>query len=170
MKRLKVELSFLDKLYIPAIIKGMWVTLRHFLNFRAVTTEYPEIRTEVAPGYRGVHRLNLDENGNLRCVACEMCSTACPSQCIKIVPAQMPYDESNKERKPVKFEIDELRCIFCGFCEEACPEDAIELTRIYDVASFSREEMIFDIDKLIEVYNRTKDDPNPYRVQKKSRM
>lgn len=169
MKRVRQEISLLDKLYIPAILKGMWVTIRHFFNFKSVTTEYPEIRTEVAPGYRGVHRLNLDEEGRLKCVACEMCATACPAKCIKIIPSREPYDENNKERYPLKFEINELRCIFCGFCEEACPEDSIELTRIYDLAAYTREEMIYDIDKLVEIYHKTKDDPNPFRVHKKSR-
>jgi NADH-quinone oxidoreductase subunit I len=169
MKRLKQEISFLDKFYIFPILRGMWVTIKHFFSFKTVTIEYPEIRTEVAPGYRGLHRQNLDEEGRLKCVACEMCAAACPSKCIKIIPAQSPYDESNKERYPVKFEINELRCIYCGFCEEACPEDAIELTKIYDMTSYTREEMIYDLDKLIDVYQKTKDDPNPFAVRKKSR-
>ena len=55
------------------------------------------------------------------------------------------------------FAIDELRCIYCGMCEEACPVDAIELTSLYNLTGRSREEMIFDKEKLLSVYDMTKD-------------
>ena len=55
--------------------------------------------------------------------------------------------------------LDELRCIYCGMCEEACPVDAIELTHIYDLTGDSREEMLFDKEKLLEVYDETKNNP-----------
>ena len=58
---------------------------------------------------------------------------------------------------PQSFTIDELRCIYCGMCEEACPVDAIELTSLYDLTGKSREEMIFDKEKLLSVYDQTKD-------------
>jgi ferredoxin len=76
--------------------------------------------------YRGVHRLNKDEEGRVKCVACFMCSTACPARCIHIEADEAPWDD--REKYPAKFDIDELRCIYCGMCEEACPVDAIELT------------------------------------------
>ena len=69
-----------------------------------------------------------------------MCSTACPARGIDIVAAESPWDD--REKYPIKFDIDELRCIYCGMCEEACPVDAIELTPHYDLVGRSREEMI----------------------------
>jgi len=42
-------------------------------------------------------------------------------------------------------------------CEEACPVDAIELTSLYDLSGKSREEMIFDKEKLLSIYDQTKD-------------
>jgi NADH-quinone oxidoreductase subunit I len=56
---------------------------------------------------------------------------------------------------PIKFDIDELRCIYCGMCEEACPCDAIELTPVYDIVGMTRQEMIFDKEKLLAVYDQT---------------
>ena len=40
-------------------------------------------------------------------------------------------------------------------CEEACPVDAIELTPRYEVVGLSRNEMVFDKSKLLEVYDQT---------------
>ena len=105
--------------------------------------------------YRGVHRLNRDAQGRVKCVACFLCATACPAHCIDIVAAESPWPD--REKYPQSFTIDELRCIFCGMCEEACPVDAIELTSLYDLSGKSREEMIFDKEKLLSVYDQTKD-------------
>ena len=103
--------------------------------------------------YRGVHRLNRDKDGRVACVACFMCETACPAHCIHIDAGESPWDD--REKYPVKFELDELRCIYCGMCSEACPVDAIELTAEYDVVGLSRDEMVFDKEKLLEVYDVT---------------
>lgn len=153
--------------YLPEIIKGFGTTLRHFVtSFGQGRTsralQYPEQRREdmeVLDGgletrnFRGVHRLNRDENGRVKCVACMMCPTLCPANCIHIEAAESPWDD--REKYPKKFEIDELRCIYCGMCEEACPVDAIELTPLYDVVGLSRQEMVFDKDKLLSVYDAT---------------
>ncbi|MDH3584541.1 MAG: 4Fe-4S binding protein, partial [Phycisphaerae bacterium] len=92
----------------------------------------------------------------VKCVACFMCATACPADCIHIVGEESPWDD--REKYPKKFDIDELRCIYCGMCEEACPVDAIELTPQYDLVGLSRQEMIFDKAKLLSVYDQTVED------------
>jgi len=153
--------------YLPEVFKGLGTTLKHLVGSvgrgkRSKTLCYPEERREdqpveaggLYPGYyRGVHRLNRDEEGRVRCVACFMCSTACPADCIHIEGAEAPWDD--REKYPIKFDIDELRCIYCGMCEEACPVDAIELTPVYDIVGLSRQEMIFDKQKLLAVYDQT---------------
>ena len=102
-----------------------------------------------------MHRLNKDEQGRVKCVACFLCATACPAHCIDIVAEPSPWPD--REKYPKVFNIDELRCIYCGMCEEACPVEAIELTSFYDLTGASREEMIFDKEKLLSVYDQTKD-------------
>ena len=162
-----------ERVYLPEIFFGLGTTMRHFFTSfgqsklpgqpktnRAM--QYPEERREDIPvleggmeksNFRGVHRLNRDEAGRVKCVACMMCPTICPANCIHIVASESPWED--REKYPAKFEIDELRCIYCGMCEEACPVDAIELTTEYDIVGLSREEMIFDKEKLLNVYDVT---------------
>jgi NADH-quinone oxidoreductase subunit I len=146
------KIGVLDQLYIPAIIEGLGTTLKHMFQPK-VTVQYPEQRSELPANYRGVHRLNRDEQQRVKCVACYMCATACPAHCIDIVAAPSPWPD--REKYPETFVIDELRCIYCGMCEEACPVDAIELTTLSDLTGLSREEMMFDKEKLLSVFDRT---------------
>jgi len=144
------------RVYLPLLTEGLATTLRHLLS-RKKTVQSPEER-HVSPEplrYRGVHRLNRDSQGRVKCVACFLCATACPAHCIDILAAESPWPD--REKYPQSFTIDELRCIYCGMCEEACPVDAIELVSLYDLVGTSREEMIFDKEKLLAVYDMTKD-------------
>ncbi len=157
----------LESTYVVEAFKGFATTLKHFFSSfgqgpTSRAMQYPEERREDLPveqggqhaaNFRGVHRLNRDERGRVKCVACMMCPTICPARCIHIEAAESPWDD--REKYPKKFEIDELRCIFCGMCEEACPVDAIELTTEYDIVGMSRQEMVFDKEKLLEVYDTT---------------
>jgi len=159
------RLNTLESLFVPAVLAGLGTTITHLVKSvvgRHRTLQYPEQRREdrgVLDGgmdtqrYRGVHRLNRDEQGRVKCVACFMCATACPAHCIHIVGAQAPW--TDREKYPIKFDLDELRCIYCGMCEEACPVDAIELTYEYDIIGLTRAEMIFDKEKLLTIYDQT---------------
>jgi NADH-quinone oxidoreductase subunit I len=146
------KIGFLEQLYVPAILEGLQTTMRHFVGPK-VTVQYPEQRPKLPPNYRGVHRLNRDEQGRVKCVACYMCATACPAHCIDIVAAPAPWPD--REKYPETFVIDELRCIYCAMCEEACPVDAIELTSLFDLTGLSREGMMFDKEKLLSVFDET---------------
>ncbi len=146
------KLGVLDMLYIPAVLQGLRTTVKHMFS-RKVTQEFPEVEPKLPPHYRGVHRLNRDEQGRVKCVACYLCATACPAHCIDIVAAPSPWPD--REKYPETFVIDELRCIYCGMCEEACPVDAVELTTLYDLTGMSREEMMFDKEKLLSVFDQT---------------
>lgn len=146
------RIGFVEKLYLPAIFQGLSTTVRHMFGPR-VTQQYPEEHPKLPPNYRGVHRLNRDEEGRVKCVACYMCATACPARCIDIVAAPSPWPD--REKYPETFVIDELRCIYCGMCEQACPCDAIELTSLFDLTGLSRQEMMFDKEKLLSVFDQT---------------
>jgi NADH-quinone oxidoreductase subunit I len=153
------QLNAAERLYLPQIVDGMRTTLRHMFDTKRrnkMVTQYPERKHQPRiETYRGVHRLNKDPDGRVACVACFMCSTACPANCIHIEAGESPWPD--REKYPIKFDIDELRCIYCGMCEEACPCDAIELTPHYELVGRSRQEMIFDKEKLLRVYEETKE-------------
>ena len=129
--------------YVQPILKGLGYTLRNFFT-KPITLQYPDETTKRSARWRGLHRLNMDANGELKCVACGLCAAICPSQAISIVP----YEEEGQTRYPKKFVVDELRCVFCGFCQEACPKDAISLTGVYDYVDYERDDFIFDIGRL----------------------
>ena len=141
-----------ERLYLPEVLKGMARTFRHFIrnlaNIKKLPTIlYPEVRRLYSGRFRGRHILKAREDGTLKCVACYMCQTACPAECIKIEAGEHPV--LAYEKYPTVFEIDMLRCVMCGYCVDACPKDAIWMTRNYEMAFFNREEAIFGIDKLI---------------------
>lgn len=161
------EPKFWDRFYLPALIQGLLITFTRIFK-RKDTIQYPDQKYVPQEGYRGLHRLNKDEDGRIKCVACEMCQTACPAHCIDITPSAAPWDEG-EERYPIKFEIDLLRCIFCGFCELACPKDAIELTEIYDFAAYTRDRLIIDKEGLLKVYDVTSEG-NVYQRQNRGEV
>jgi len=161
------EIGFWEATFLPSIVKGLKTTLGHITQYKPVTQQYPEQRPELPTHYRGLHRLNRDEQGRVKCVACMLCATACPANCIAIEGIAAPPDWPDRDKYPAEFVIDELRCIYCGMCEEACPVDAIELTHIYDVTGETRGEMIFNKEKLLEIYDQTKDHPkDPVRTHR----
>jgi NADH-quinone oxidoreductase subunit I len=139
-------LKLMVKLYIPAVLKGLSRTIPWIWRPKA-TLSYPEEVHVPRKGYRGEHRLKKDEHGRMKCVACLMCQTACPAECIQIVAAPSPWPD--REKIPQVFNIDMLKCIYCGMCEEACPCDAIELTPTFNKVATTREEKVYDINKLL---------------------
>ena len=151
------DLTPSERLYIPQVLSGMKTTIQHLarsISGKTLTVQYPEQEREMrTDNYRGIHRLNRDPDGRVACVACFMCSTACPAHCIHIEAGESPWPD--REKYPVKFDLDELRCIYCGMCEEACPVDAIELTHQMDLVGRTRQEMILDKEELLAIFDET---------------
>lgn len=145
--------SFLEHLYLVEVAKGMATTFRHFMrnlldNSNLYVREYPEVQPEITARWRGRHRLTTHEDGTVKCVACFMCQTNCPSECIIIEAGERT--DGRTEKMPVRFDIDLLECIYCGYCVEACPMDAIRMdTGIFSVTSSNREEMVIGLKELL---------------------
>ena len=155
----KKEMTFSEKIYLPAILGGLKITFRHLFKKKA-TIQYPDQQREFAPVYRGQHVLKRDENGAERCTACGLCAVACPAEAITMVAAERQKGEEKlyREEKYAKvYEINMLRCIFCGLCEEACPKEAIFLTDRIVPTEFKRGEFISGKEKLVEGVNQRVD-------------
>lgn len=138
------QYTWTERLYLP-LLGGLMVTLKHFVGNlfgtrTSPTIQYPEERRDYSHRFRGHHILTSRPDGSLRCVACFLCATACPADCIHIESGEHP--DSDIEKYPVVYDIDMLRCVFCGYCVDACPEEAIIMSRNYDMAYFNREQSI----------------------------
>ncbi len=133
--------------YVRAISKGLGITLKHLIEPRKATQQYPDEKWELSPRLRGTHRMATHEDGRAKCVGCGLCPTVCPVNCIKLIPAE----DENGERYAAVYEIDEFRCIFCGFCQEVCPVEAIPLGVHYENAEYSRERWVYDLERLTKL-------------------
>ena len=144
-------MSLPEKLYLPAILKGMFITFSHIFK-KNPTISYPEQKRPFSPVFRGLHVLNRDEEGRERCTACGLCAVACPAEAITMEAAERLPGEEHKyreEKYAARYEINMLRCIFCGLCEEACPKDAIYLSETFAPANFTRKGFIYGKNDLL---------------------
>ena len=141
-----------EKTYIPQILHGLWLTLQHIPR-RKFTRQYPEEQPPLYGKYRGAPTLVKDADGRIKCVSCQLCEFVCPPKAIRITPGFRPDDrfDANVEKEPKDFVIDMLRCIYCGMCEEVCPEEAIFLKNDFALTSYTRDELKFHMDKLLEL-------------------
>jgi NADH-quinone oxidoreductase subunit I len=122
----------------------MWVVFQHMFH-RRVTVQYPEEKPRLAPRWRGRIILSRDPDGAERCVACYLCSVACPVACIAL---QATEDEHGR-RYPAFFRINFSRCIFCGLCEEACPTYAIQLTPDFEMGEYDRQNLVYEKEHML---------------------
>lgn len=151
----KKEMSLWEQLYLPAILGGVWITIRHLFK-RSATVRYPETKRELSAIWRGQHVLKRDDKGAERCTACGLCAVACPAEAISMVAEERKKGEETlyrEEKYASVYEINMLRCIFCGLCEEACPKEAIFLTDRLVETDYSRDKFVFGKDKLVEDVN-----------------
>src|SRR5215210_2465247 len=144
-------MSFWERMYLPAIFKGMAITFSHIFKKRP-TINYPEKKRPFSPVFRGLQILNRDEEGRENCTACGLCAVACPAEAITMEAAERQVGEEHlyrEERYAARYEINMLRCIFCGLCEEACPKDAIYLSETFAPANFGRQTFIYGKEDLL---------------------
>ena len=131
-------------LFLPEFVKAMGLTMRYFFRPKA-TINYPYEKVPLSPRFRGEHALRRYPNGEERCIACKLCEAICPAQAITIEAE--PREDSS--RRTTRYDIDMVKCIYCGFCQEACPVDAIVEGPNFELATETREELLYDKDKLL---------------------
>ncbi len=157
------KMTFGERIYLGSIIQGLAVTMRHFLRNLfgqkdVAVIPYPEVKRQYSERLRGRHILTEKDDGSLRCVACYMCETNCPADCIHIIAEEDPNAPVDSEKRPAVFEIDLLRCVFCGYCVDACPKEAIIMSRTHEMAFATREEAIVGIEELRKKFPIDKED------------
>jgi NADH-quinone oxidoreductase subunit I len=130
---------------IRPLIDGLRLTFK-YLFAKKITLQYPDEKWPVAKRWKGRHFLPRHASGKPKCVACMLCATVCPANCIFIEAAAEP----DNRKYPARYEIDLGRCIFCGYCVEACPREAIEMTTAYEISEYSRKDLIMTKEQLME--------------------
>ena len=141
-------MGVLDKsaktIFLAELVSGMVLTLKYFFKPK-VTLNYPYEKGPLSPRFRGEHALRRYPSGEERCIACKLCEAVCPAQAITIEAE--PRDDGS--RRTTRYDIDMVKCIYCGFCEEACPVDAIVEGPNFEFAAETREELLYDKNKLL---------------------
>ena len=141
-------MSFIDRgartVFLTELLSGLALTFRYMFRHK-VTINYPFEKGPLSPRFRGEHALRRYPNGEERCIACKLCEAICPAQAITIEAE--PRDDGS--RRTTRYDIDMVKCIYCGLCQEACPVDAIVEGPNFEYATETREELLYDKDKLL---------------------
>jgi len=133
------------------VMKGLARVFSVMLR-RPVTVKYPYQRPQLGPRFMGAPGLLWDDEiDEIVCVACNICARACPEDCIRLEGAKYTGNKSDKKNIVTEYYIDLGRCSYCGICVEVCPFDANEMTYHYEMACYDRSELVYDMNKLVEI-------------------
>ena len=142
-------MAFLDRtarsMLLGELVAGLGLTLRYFFRPKA-TINYPYEKGPISPRFKGEHALRRYPNGEERCIACKLCEAICPAQAITIEAGPRRNDGT---RRTTRYDIDMVKCIYCGLCQEACPVDAIVEGPNFEFSTETREELLFDKERLL---------------------
>ncbi len=153
--------EFLKQVLFAEIVQAMKVTFRHMFA-KPVTFQYPHEKRELPDTHRGALCLLRYDDGEERCVGCDLCEVACPSHCIKVVSEELPGTPLQRYAK--EFYIDMTKCVFCGFCVEACPVNALGMTKMYEYATDDKRTLMFDKDRLYQIGDTLHHEAKAYLV------
>lgn len=143
---------------LKALGSGFATTFRHLFR-QPITQEYPEIKRVLPARARARIVLTRDPDGGERCVACYLCSAACPVSCISMQSAA----REDGRRYAAWFRINFARCIYCGLCEEACPTSAIQLTPDFETCERRILTLVYEKEDLLVAHGGKDPDYNFYR-------
>ena len=135
----------IKSMFLKEFISAFILAMRYFFKPK-VTLNYPHEKGPLSPRFRGEHALRRYPNGEERCIACKLCEAICPAQAITIESAP---SENDLTRRTLRYDIDMIKCIYCGLCQEACPVDAIVEGPNFEFATETRQELIYDKEKLL---------------------
>ena len=137
--------GWIGRIFFADLLSGLRLTLRYMLS-RTITHRYPDHEKWVPyERHRGHHFMKTNDEGEVNCVACELCSQICPCDCITVIP----FENEKGDRRPAVFDINLARCLYCGLCEDSCPADAIKLGQEYEVACDDRPKLVVHLDDLV---------------------
>ena len=132
-------------LFLKEFVQATLLSWRYMLKPKA-TLNYPNEKGVLSPRFRGEHALRRYPSGEERCIACKLCEAICPAQAITIEAGPQGLAGA---RRTTRYDIDMVKCIYCGFCQEACPVDAIVEGPNFEFSVETREELLYDKQKLL---------------------
>ncbi len=145
MDRLRQFIRVLRAFLLIDFLSAFFLGLKYFFSSKS-TINYPFQKGVLSPRFRGEHALRRYPNGEERCIACKLCEAVCPAQAITIEASPAADDGT---RRALRYDIDMVKCIYCGLCQESCPVDAIVEGPNFEFATETREELIYDKERLL---------------------
>lgn len=125
-----------------SLLAGLGVTFKALIQ-PTVTVHYPREKIPVTENIRGRLRLVVDpETRSHRCISCGRCQRECPSMCIDLASVK---NEDGKGKRLNRYIYDYTTCSLCGNCVDVCPVSALAFSSEYELASFDKDDFIFDL-------------------------